>query len=302
MTHRSELQATMSTARGRQAVMTPRRRRAARAVACVSACAPVRVPAWLSACVSAASMAGCLLVVLAGGPASAATPAPAAQERVDGGARVVATLFGQPQTAGELKLAAGEARAAAELRNRALKIALERFVLENRLEATEADFTAYARFEAEFQRHDRERRKRRLAELEAELGGPAALHLSEARRKPLEDERDTLRTLDRHDAERAARPPGDARRVWGPWISGFKAGKALYERYGGVVGITKFGPEPSGAIVALLRAHEQAGRLQIADPGLRAAFWSLVERPPRLPAKPGSVDFTYYWLKPVVRD
>lgn len=218
--------------------------------------------------------------------------------------RAVATLFGQPITAADVKLESGEPQAAGQLRQRVLKATLERFVTENGLDASEADFAAYARFEAEFRRADLERRRKLLAAIEGELGGPTAPHLSEAQRTRLEQQRETLRQLQRHDAQRAAAPPGqaDQRRVLGPWIAGFKAGKALHERYGGVVGMTKFGPEPSGAIVALLREHEQAGRLHIAHAGLRAAFWALVERPPRVTAQPGRVDFTYYWLKPVPRD
>jgi len=242
-----------------------------------------------------------ILLTLWFGALLAASQPLMAQPGAKSESRIVAVLFGEPVSAGDIGLRDGEKPAASALKTRALKAALDRFVEDNRLAATPADFDAYARFETLSQRADRARRRQRLIELEAELVSPG---LDPAARKSAEEYRDTLKRLERFDAERAAMKlkAEDKQRVWGPWIAGFKAGKALYERYGGVVGLTKFGPEPTGALAALLREHEQAGRLQIHDPRLRLAFWAEMDRLPRRIASPGEADFTYYWLKPLPRD
>ena len=100
------------------------------------------------------------------------------------------------------------------------------------------------------------------------------------------------------DREAASRDPGSRQRVWSPWITSFKANRALYETYGGRVGLTKFGPEPIGALETLLREREKAGALRIFDEALAREFWAWYAVQPRRPAKPGEIDFTYYWLKP----
>ncbi len=220
-----------------------------------------------------------------------------------GGERVVAHVFGEALTAAGLRWADGKPAgdAVAPLRQRVIKEATQRFVAANRLEATDADLAAYARFDAEFQRAERARRAEQKRKLEAEL---QAGDLDPAKRQALEKQREVLASLEKFDAERAATQVGadSARRVWGPWITGYKANKALYEKYGGRVGITKWGPEPTGAIEALLREHERKKEFEIVDPGLAREFWAWYAAQPRFQAKPEQIDFTYYWLKPVKRD
>ena len=199
----------------------------------------------------------------------------------------VARLFGRPVTAEELKWRPGEppAQAARQLRELALKEAGARFIAANKLQATAEEIAAYGHWEAEFQRQDQQRRAARLAQLET-VSAP-----TEAERNEL----DVLRRLAKHDAER---PPASTR-VHGWWIEGYKLKKALYEKYGGRVGITKFGPDPVGATEALLREHERRGDLAITDAALNSEFWAALAREPRMPAtQPEHLDFTYYWLKP----
>jgi hypothetical protein len=188
--------------------------------------------------------------------------------------------------------------AANALRQRAMKSALQWFVADQKLAATEADIQAYAKWNEEFMQRDKERRARRLQAIEAALARPG---LAPEPRAQLLRERETYRQLARHDAEReaASRDPGSRQRVWGPWITSFKANKALYEKYGGRVGLTKFGPEPIGALEALLREREKAGALRIFDEALAKEFWGWYAVQPRRPAKPEEIDFTYYWLRPV---
>jgi hypothetical protein len=187
--------------------------------------------------------------------------------------------------------------AASALRQRAMKSALQWFVAQEGIAASDADLAAYAKWNEEFQRRDKARRAQRLEQIEAALKQP---DLASAQREQLLRERDTYHQLARHDAEReaASRDPGSRQRVWGPWITSFKANRALYEKYGGRVGLTKFGPEPIGALETLLREREKAGALRILDAALAREFWAWYAVQPRRPAKPEEIDFTYYWLKP----
>jgi hypothetical protein len=187
--------------------------------------------------------------------------------------------------------------AAGALRQRAMKSALLWFVAEQKIAATDADLEAYAKWDAEFQRRKLAERAQRLQQIEAALNKPGA---SDEQRAQLLRERETYRQAARYDAERAAaaRDPGSRRRVWGQWITGFKANRALYEKYGGRVGLTKFGPEPIGALETLLREREKAGALRIFDAALAKEFWSWYAVQPRRLAKPEEIDFTYYWLRP----
>jgi hypothetical protein len=167
--------------------------------------------------------------------------------------------------------------------------------------ATDKDYEAFGKFDAEFRRVEIARRKEQKGKLEQEL---KRADLDAPKRQAHEQQLAVLASLEKYDAERAAMRMDDAsrRRVWGPWIANYKVNKALYEKYGGRVGITKWGPEPTGAIEALLREHEKKGDFEILDAALAKAFWDWHAGQPRMPMKPEQVDFGYYWLKPVRRD
>jgi hypothetical protein len=188
--------------------------------------------------------------------------------------------------------------AAGALRQRAMRSALQWFIAEQKIAATDADLEAYAKWDEELQRRKLAERAKRQQQIEAALKKPG---ISEEQRAQLLRERETYRQAERYDAERAAaaRDPGSRRRVWGQWITSFKANKALYDKYGGRVGMTKFGPEPIGALETLLREREKAGALRIFDAALAKEFWSWYAVQPRRLAKPEEIDFTYYWLKPL---
>jgi hypothetical protein len=215
----------------------------------------------------------------------------------------VANVFGKPVTAAELKWAGGQpaAEAVVPLRQRVLSVATERFMAANNLYASDEDYAAFGKFDAEFRRAEIARRKARRGELEQELKRDG---LEPRKRQAYEQQLAVLASLEKYEAEREAMPMDELakRRVWGPWIANYKVNKALYEKYGGRVGITKWGPEPSGAIEALLREHEKKGEFEILDPELAKAFWDWHAAQPRMPMKAEQVDFGYYWLKPVRRD
>jgi hypothetical protein len=180
-------------------------------------------------------------------------------------AQEVARVFELPLSAKDIGLgdAASLPAAAALLRQRAMKAALERFVIEHKLRATDEDLEAYGKWNAEF-----------------------------------------LRRQGRPDADRPATEAQAAsrKRVWSQWITAFKANKALYDKYGGRVGLTKFGPEPIGALEALLRERARSGDLVIADAALAKEFWSWYASQPRRAARPEEIDFTFYWLRPHAPD
>jgi len=177
----------------------------------------------------------------------------------------VARVFAVPLSAKDIGLsdAASRPAAAAALRQRAMKAALEHFVVEQKLQATDEDLAAYGKWNEEFQRRQsRPDADRPVTEAQAE----------------------------------------SRKRVWSQWIIGFKTNRALYEKHGGRVGLTKFGPEPIGAIEALLRERAGSGDLVIADAALAKEFWSWFASQPRRVARPEEIDFTFYWLRPHAPD
>jgi hypothetical protein len=223
--------------------------------------------------------------------------------------RAVARVFGQPVSAAELQWTPGTPAhaAAARLRALALREALDRYIAENRLQATPEDIAAYRDWDRRFRQVEAQRRKRELGQLEAQL---ARGDLPADTRVKVEAGRDALLKLMQIGAEQEAAARAAKRGRKGPeqeaadralrvWIEGHKARKSMYEKYGGRVGITRFGPDPVGASEALLREHEKAGRLRIDDRDLAQAFWEAFILEPQTPARPDQIDFTYYWLKPI---
>jgi hypothetical protein len=220
--------------------------------------------------------------------------------RQPGDERVVAKLFGRDVDVYELQWlrTMNVQDAARRLRGIALGAAAERYIDEKKLQATPEDIAAFTKWDASFRKAERGDRSQRLQQIETQL---KAAGLSPPQRKQLEDEKQVLTAFGAMQDMRQGRPlgPGDEERALRIWIEGHKLRKALYEQYGGRVGITPFGPDPVGATEAWLREHEKAGRIRILDENLAEAFWAAFDKEPREPAKPEQIDFTYYWLKPL---
>jgi hypothetical protein len=220
--------------------------------------------------------------------------------RQPGDERVVAKVFGRDVTVYELQWlrTMNVQDAARRLRGTALGAAAERYMAEKKLQATPEDIAAFAKWDAAFRKVERGDRNQRLQQIETQL---KAAGMSPPQRKQLEEEKQVLQAFGAMQDMRQSRPlgPGDDERALRIWIEGHKLRRALYEQYGGRVGMTPFGPDPVGATEAWLREHEKAGRIRILDENLAEAFWEAFEREPRELARPEQIDFSYYWLRPV---
>jgi hypothetical protein len=269
---------------------TPLRRAARRAAVLLLLVLPLALPGPASAQQSRPQQQG-----------AQQTPQPTQPpQRQPGDERVVAKVFGRDVTVYELQWlrTLNVQDAARRLRGIALGAAAERYITEKKLQASPEDIAAFAKWDAAFRKAERGDRTQRLQQIETQL---KAAGLSPPQRKQLEDEKQVLQSFGAMQDMRQSRPlgPGDEERALRVWIEGHKLRKALYEQYGGRVGMTAFGPDPVGATEAWLREHEKAGRLRILDENLAEEFWLAFEREPREPARPEQIDFTYYWLKPV---
>lgn len=168
-----------------------------------------------------------------------------------------------------------------------------------RLEATPSELAELAAYDAEFRRRDRAQRERKLAELHERLRSDA---LSDAERRFATEFRDVLERLARGDAEAGAAAAPDAGSrdaVPSRWIEAWKLNRAIHAQYGGVVALTRFGPDPHGARAALFADYERRGMIAIHDTGLRRALFDLLEEAPRMAVPPAEVDFTPYWQQPI---
>lgn len=211
----------------------------------------------------------------------------------------VATVTGTPITRGDL--AAGTRAIAAEARLLELlwpRIASD-YVAGHGLAASPAEIEEALAYHREFERRDRAQRARKLEELGKRL---AQTGLAPEERAWLEDFQATLRRLAQADQDRAAIPPPSSNRLRariGPWVEMWKLNRAIYERYGGVVGLSGWGPWPHGARAALIADYERLGLIEFADTELRERVYALLRQPPPMVVPPDRVDFTPYWKRPI---
>ena len=173
------------------------------------------------------------------------------------------------------------------------------YIEQHRLNATPGEVTELADYEREFERKDRAQRARKLVELDRRL---AVSGVPAEERARLQEFRDTLERLARSDAASDQGPTPDvalesARRA--QWIELWKLNRALYEKYGGTVALTRFGPFPHGARLAVLEDYERRGLLEFSVARLRGRLMTLLAAPPPIPVAEGKVDFTPYWKRPI---
>ena len=215
------------------------------------------------------------------------------------GAEDVATVLGESIGRAEIVAPGGERAALGRLLDLVWRRAARHYVEQNGLDATADEVAELAAYHREFERKDRAQRARKLEELNQRL---AALDLDAKQREWLEEFRAVLTRLARHDASNEGLTGPDAEEqaaLSGPWIEFWKTNRAIYEQYGGVVALTRFGPDPQGARLALIEDYERQGLIRFHDAGLRERLLAWLAAPPPLVIPPGEVDFTPYWRRPI---
>lgn len=176
------------------------------------------------------------------------------------------------------------------------------YITRNKLKATDDEIREFNNHLGQFIAQDRRRRQRQLVELEVQLKDTK---LTPKEREQSEKRRSTLINLARHEKRTDEMSPltiEELRDIDGPWVEAWKFNKSVYEKYHGVVEMTKFGPVPVEARARLLAQYEKDGRLLILDETLKSKFWGDLAKPPRLLAKPQEIDFTPSWKKPMPKD
>jgi len=211
----------------------------------------------------------------------------------------VALLLGQEVRVDEAEGSSGPVAQVQQLFERLWPPLARHYRDENNLAATAAEIEEAATYHREFDRLDRAQRGRKLAELNQRL---AVDNLGKKDRAWLEDFRAVLVRLERRDSEMDREPPPDPRQRdarLATWIEMWKVNRALYEQYGGIVALTRFGPDPKGARAALFADYERSGWLTFEDRGLRDRLFEWLEARPTAVIRPEDVDFTPYWKRPI---
>lgn len=172
------------------------------------------------------------------------------------------------------------------------------FIDKNGLKATDDEILEMQESQDQFMMQDKKDRIKRLEEINRKLKNTS---LSKEEKKNLEDYQQTLQNLDEFDKEeekiKYKASIVELRKINAPWIEIWKFNKAAYQKYGGTVGITKFGPVPAGAIKSLLEDYRKQGYFEIYEQSLNKAFWKKYSEEPEIIAKPGQIDFTPFWIK-----
>jgi len=216
------------------------------------------------------------------------------------GAQEVARVLGAAINRSDLPApAAGPAAELGKLYDLVWNAVSRHYIELNGLDATPEEVAAALSYEREFKRKDRAQRVRKLKELDQRL---ADGWLEPAQRAWLEEFRATLARLAQSDLEDDRVPAPDPQREAAHLVRGIELWKmngALYEQFGGIVALTRFGPFPHGARVALLEDYERRGLLRFSDRRLRERLFSLLRSRPALTLAPGRVDFTPYWERPI---
>lgn len=191
------------------------------------------------------------------------------------------------------------ARCAGEFLRRMRAEAERAFIVREGLGARPVEIQALRAYDVAFRAHDRSQRARKLVELQGRLADP---RLDPSERARLESFRAVLVRLAGYEADvDAGLEPADEPdpAVLAQWVERFKVDAALYERYGGVVGIEASGPYAHGARAALVEDHMRTRPVAFLDAGFEAAVRRALASPPVLAATDAPPDFTPFWLRPI---
>ncbi|HKA39680.1 MAG TPA: hypothetical protein VKD25_07925 [Burkholderiales bacterium] len=215
------------------------------------------------------------------------------------GAETAATVLSQVITRDEIAAAEGERAQDIKLYELVWRRVSRHYIDVQGLAATSAEIAEAVEYHREFAARDRVQRARKLVELNERL---AADGLKPDERAHLEEFRKVLTRLAQHDADQDQLPPLDPAQqgqLLIPWIEQWKMNKALHEQYGGIVAITRFGPDPHGARAALMRDYERRGLVRFTDAAQRERVFAWLNRRPSMVTRPEEVDFTPYWKRPI---
>jgi hypothetical protein len=215
------------------------------------------------------------------------------------GAETIAVVLTQTITRDELAATEGEHARDIKLYELVWRRVSRHYIDEKDLAATSAEIAEAMDYHREFAARDRVQRARKLVELDQRL---AADSLKPEERAHLEEFRKVLTRLAQHDADQDRLPPPDPVRqgqLLTPWIEQGKMNKALYEQYGGIVALTRFGPDPHSARAALMADYERRGFVRFSDQAQRERVFAWLNRRPSMVTRPEDVDFTPYWKLPI---
>ena len=181
-----------------------------------------------------------------------------------------------------------------------LRAQVEQDYIERRgLAATLDEFAALEAYHIAFERHDRDQRTRKLAELNERLALPQG---DAAERGRLLAFREVLVRLARFDsdvdagtAERALPPPQLLRHV----IERTKLEIALYAEYGGAVSLSGSGLFAYGARIALIEELLANGRIALLDEDVARHFRVMLHGNPAIVVRTTAPDFTPFWQRPI---
>ena len=190
-----------------------------------------------------------------------------------------------------------------ELRTRIMREIAQDYIKKNNLKATDEEIREFQEYQDRSIAQNRIERRKELAELDKKCQDTS---LSSTEKEQTENRRATLihlASIEKRLEEMSCKPTTeDLRKIAGPWIEGWKFNKSIYDKYGGTVGMTKFGPEPAGAAKCLLEDYEKQGKIIIHDEDLKREFWQRLSLPPELAAQPEEIDFTPYWKQSLTKD
>ncbi len=134
------------------------------------------------------------------------------------------------------------------------------YIEKNNLKATEQEISEFQQYQERFMAQDRIRRQKELADLDKKLQNA---NLSPKEREQAEKSRATLVRLAAREKKLieagSATTGAEWREIAGPWIEAWKINQSIYKKYGGAVGVTKFGPNPVGARRRLLEDYQKQG-------------------------------------------
>jgi hypothetical protein len=178
----------------------------------------------------------------------------------------------------------------------------QRYIDAQGLHATADEIEALRAYERSFARHDRAQRARKLTEIETRLVHMGA-ELGAAERERLIEFHTVLQRLAEYEADVARgveAAPEVATADLAHWIEQTKLDAALYQRYGGTVGLRAAGAYAHSARATLVAEYMRREAVEVADAEieqhLRTALWA----PPPIVFRGSSPDFTPFWLRPLV--